>query len=114
MKKRPIGIQTFSKIREENCLYVDKSAIALDLIGNGTYYCLSRPRRFGKSLFLSPLQALFEGREELLDLYTSIKDCDEFIKFAYLAGLGLEIIDLIGIDFSSEKKNIVGFGWERI
>ncbi len=65
MKKLPIGIQTFSTIREDDYLYVDKSGIALDLIENGTYYFLSRPRRFGKSLFVSTLQALFEGRKEL-------------------------------------------------
>ncbi len=65
MKKLPTGIQTFSKIREDDYLYVDKTALAVDLIENGTYYFLSRPRRFGKSLFISTLQALFEGRKEL-------------------------------------------------
>ena len=65
MKKLPIGIQTFSEIRQENHVYVDKTGIALQLIENGKYYFLSRPRRFGKSLFVSTLQALFEGRKEL-------------------------------------------------
>ncbi len=65
MKKLPIGIQTFSEIREENYAYVDKSGIAVDLINGGKYYFLARPRRFGKSLFVSTLQALFEGRREL-------------------------------------------------
>ncbi len=65
MQKLPIGIQTFSKIRQDNYLYVDKTGFALKLIENGTYYFLSRPRRFGKSLFVSTLQALFEGRKEL-------------------------------------------------
>jgi len=65
MKKLPIGIQTFRTIREDNYLYVDKTGIALNLIENGTYYFLSRPRRFGKSLFISTLQALFEGHQEL-------------------------------------------------
>ncbi len=65
MKKLPIGIQTFSEIRQENHVYVDKTGIALQLIENGKYYFLSRPRRFGKSLFISTLQALFEGRKEL-------------------------------------------------
>ena len=65
MKKLPIGIQTFSEIREENHVYVDKTGIALRLIEHGKYYFLSRPRRFGKSLFVSTLQALFEGRKEL-------------------------------------------------
>jgi hypothetical protein len=64
-KKLPIGIQTFSKIREDDYVYVDKTGFALDLIENGTYYFLARPRRFGKSLFVSTLQALFEGRKEL-------------------------------------------------
>jgi hypothetical protein len=45
-KKLPIGIQTFSKIREDDYVYVDKTGFALDLIENGTYYFLARPRRF--------------------------------------------------------------------
>ncbi len=64
MKKLPIGIQTFSEIREEPYVYVDKTGFAVDLVESGKYYFLSRPRRFGKSLFISTLQALFEGRRE--------------------------------------------------
>ena len=51
----PTGIQTFRKIREGNCYYVDKTGFALRLIREGKYYFLSRPRRFGKSLFLDTL-----------------------------------------------------------
>ncbi|MCI5159290.1 MAG: hypothetical protein D3906_12825, partial [Candidatus Electrothrix sp. AUS1_2] len=70
MRKLPIGIQTFSEIREEGYRYVDKTQFAFALINNGKYYFLSRPRRFGKSLFLSTLQAVFEGQKELFrDLY---------------------------------------------
>ncbi|WP_300673776.1 ATP-binding protein [Desulfoluna sp.] len=65
LKKLPIGIQTFSEIREENYVYVDKTGIALDLIENGKYYFLSRPRRFGKSLFVDTLKCIFEGKKEL-------------------------------------------------
>ena len=73
MKKLPIGLQTFSKIREENYIYIDKTKYALNLIENYTYVFLSRPRRFGKSLFLDTLRCVYEGREELFDgLY--IKD----------------------------------------
>lgn len=61
----PIGIQTFSKIREEDWLYVDKTAFIYKLIQRSGYYFLSRPRRFGKSLFLSTLQSYFEGRRDL-------------------------------------------------
>ena len=64
-QKLPIGIQTFREIREENCYYVDKTAFALKLIAAGKYYFLSRPRRFGKSLFLDTLAELFAGNEPL-------------------------------------------------
>lgn len=61
----PIGIQTFAKIRQSDYYYVDKTAIAFDLAQIGGYYFLSRPRRFGKSLFLDTLKELFEGNEPL-------------------------------------------------
>ena len=64
-KKLPIGIQTFREIREENFYYVDKTPHALRLIGEGKYYFLSRPRRFGKSLFIDTLAELFAGSEAL-------------------------------------------------
>ena len=64
-RKLPIGIQTFRKIREEGCYYVDKTAHVLRLVDEGTHYFLSRPRRFGKSLLLDTLKELFEGSEEL-------------------------------------------------
>ncbi|MDR1647877.1 MAG: ATP-binding protein [Zoogloeaceae bacterium] len=64
-KKLPIGIQTFAKIREDNYYYVDKTAFALKMIEEGTAYFLSRPRRFGKSLFLDTLAELFAGNEPL-------------------------------------------------
>ena len=64
-KKLPIGIQNFREIREETCYYVDKTAFALKLIDEGKYYFLSRPRRFGKSLFLDTLAELFAGNEPL-------------------------------------------------
>ena len=66
-RKLPIGIQTFSKIREENCYYVDKTAYIRRLLDEGTHYFLSRPRRFGKSLFLDTLKELFEGNEPLFE-----------------------------------------------
>ncbi len=65
MKKLPIGIQTFSKIIDENCYYVDKTLTAFKLIQGGGYYFLSRPRRFGKSLFLDTLAEIFLGSKEL-------------------------------------------------
>lgn len=64
-RKLPIGIQTFREIREDNCYYVDKTGMAVDLVRTGKAYFLSRPRRFGKSLFLDTLKELFEGNRAL-------------------------------------------------
>ena len=63
----PIGIQSFRKLRESNCYYVDKTGYALRLAEEGTHYFLSRPRRFGKSLFLDTLKELFAGSRELFE-----------------------------------------------
>src|SRR5574344_3047679 len=65
LKKLPIGIQTFSEIIEENYTYVDKTGIAYNLIDKYKYVFLSRPRRFGKSLFVDTLRNIFEGNKEL-------------------------------------------------
>lgn len=68
VRKYPIGIQTFSTIREGNYLYVDKTKYIVDFLQRGfKYVFLSRPRRFGKSLFVSTLQAYYEGRKDLFD-----------------------------------------------
>jgi len=65
MKKLPIGIQTFSEIIENNYIYIDKTEEVYNLINSYKYVFLSRPRRFGKSLFLDTLKNLFEGKKEL-------------------------------------------------
>jgi hypothetical protein len=65
--KYPLGIQTFSEIRGNNYLYVDKTAMAHELITTGKFYFLSRPRCFGKSLLLSTLEAIFLGQKTLFD-----------------------------------------------
>ncbi len=61
----PFGIQNFEDLRSSNYLYIDKTAYIHRLVTTGKYYFLSRPRRFGKSLLLSTIQAYFEGRKEL-------------------------------------------------
>jgi len=76
MKKLPIGIQDFKKIREDNYLYIDKTQHILTLIEGESAYFISRPRRFGKSLLLSTLYYLFRGKKELfqnLYLYDKIQ-----------------------------------------
>jgi hypothetical protein len=67
MRKLPIGIQDFEYLRKENFLYVDKTQYVYQLAHYGKPYFLGRPRRFGKSLFLSTLKAYFEGRKDLFE-----------------------------------------------
>jgi hypothetical protein len=67
MKNLPTGIQTLSEIREENGIYVDKTELVHQLVTQGKYYFLSRPRRFGKSLLVSVLKELYLGHKPLFD-----------------------------------------------
>ena len=66
-QRLPVGIQDFDRLRSTDSYYVDKTPLIRDLIAQGDYWFLSRPRRFGKSLLVSTLKALFEGREELFN-----------------------------------------------
>ncbi|MDR1369309.1 MAG: AAA family ATPase [Dysgonamonadaceae bacterium] len=67
MKQLPLGKQSFEKLRNNDCLYVDKTEIIHKIILNGDTYFLSRPRRFGKSLLVSTMEALFKGQKELFE-----------------------------------------------
>ena len=64
-RKLPVGIQSFEKLRSEAYLYVDKTAFVWNLVQTSSPYFLSRPRRFGKSLLLSTIEAYFLGKKEL-------------------------------------------------
>ena len=61
----PIGIQNFESLRRDNYFYIDKTALIYQMVKTGRYYFLSRPRRFGKSLLISTLEAYFQGKKEL-------------------------------------------------
>ena len=63
--KYPIGIQNFEDLRRKEFVYIDKTTLLHKLVSEGKYYFLSRPRRFGKSLFLSTLESFFSGRKDL-------------------------------------------------
>ena len=65
LKRLPVGLQTFSEVIDLNCLYIDKTEYIWNMIHLSKYIFLSRPRRFGKSLLVSTLQAYFEGRKDL-------------------------------------------------
>ena len=66
-KLYPVGIQNFEKIRRDGYCYIDKTALVYQLVKTGSYYFLSRPRRFGKSLLVSTLEAYFQGKKELFE-----------------------------------------------
>ena len=66
-KLYPIGIQNFESLRNDGYMYVDKTALIYKLVKTGRYYFLSRPRRFGKSLLISTLEAYFQGKKELFE-----------------------------------------------
>ena len=65
--KYPIGIHNFEELIQTGCVYVDKTNLIYNLIDEGKYYFLSRPRRFGKSLLISTLDAFFSGRKDLFE-----------------------------------------------
>ena len=66
-KLYPVGIQNFESLRHDGYCYVDKTALMYRLVKTGRYYFLSRPRRFGKSLLVSTLEAYFQGKKELFE-----------------------------------------------
>lgn len=90
--KYPIGIQDFEGLRKDGYLYVDKTGIIKDLINNGKYYFLSRPRRFGKSLLLSTIHAYFAGKRELFKGLAI--DTDD---------MGWEVHPVMHLDLNSQK-----------
>ena len=65
----PIGIQNFEKIRNDGYFYIDKTALMYQMVKTGSYYFLSRPRRFGKSLLISTLEAYFQGKKANVEEY---------------------------------------------
>lgn len=93
----PIGIQNFEKIRTEDFLYVDKTAEIYKLAKEGRYYFLSRPRRFGKSLLVSTMEAYFSGRKELFSGLAIEKLEAEWKQHSVLH------LDLSGVSYTDES-----------
>ncbi len=113
----PLGIQSFEYLRQHKYLYVDKTQYILPLL-RGKYYFLSRPRRFGKSLFLSTLAAYFSGKQELFDgLYIAEKEeaIAQQLGRAPWAGFPVLYIDLNSSNYgdSDELESIINRNLER-
>lgn len=112
-KLYPIGIQNFEKIRNDGYCYVDKTALIYQMAKTGSYYFLSRPRRFGKSLLLSTIEAYFQGKQALFDGLALSTLEKEWLQYPILH------IDLNTEKYDSEeslenKLNTVLTQWEKI
>ncbi len=99
--KYPLGIQTFERLINEGYVYVDKTRLIYDLVHGSTYYFLSRPRRFGKSLLVSTLDAYFSGCKELFQGLAIEKLESEWKKYPVLR------IDLNTADYSQDISSLV-------
>ena len=109
----PIGIQNFEKIRKEGLFYIDKTALVYQMVKTGSYYFLSRPRRFGKSLLVSTLEAYFQGKKELFEGLAMEKLEKEWIKHPILhLDLNIEKYDSLQSLEDILEKAIVA--WEKL
>ncbi|UTC44883.1 ATP-binding protein [Treponema sp. OMZ 857] len=102
-RKLPVGIQSFEKLRKDGYLYIDKTPFLWQLVQVSSPYFLSRPRRFGKSLFLSTLAAYFRGQKELFkDLYLEKAEEEQAAQENRAAWLEYPVLYL---DFNTENYN---------
>ena len=101
LRKYPVGIQSFESIRKDGYVYVDKTRFIHKMITEGKPYFLSRPRRFGKSLLVSTLAALFEGRKELFDAFTSEDGIEQPQLYIATTNWRWEKYPVLRFDFSS-------------
>ena len=108
----PIGIQNFEKIRKDGYFYIDKTALVYQLVKTGSYYFLSRPRRFGKSLLISTLEAYFQGKKELFEGLAIEKLEKDWIKYPILH-LDLNARNYENKDSLKEELNKHLEVWER-
>ena len=111
--KYPIGIQNFEKIRNGGYVYVDKTAQVYELVDSGAYYFLSRPRRFGKSLLMSTIEAYLSGKKELFEGLAIETLEQEWIEYPVLH------MDLNSREYKDESSleaelNRHLEGWEKI
>lgn len=99
-RKYPVGIQSFESIRMDGYLYVDKTPLIYKMLTEGKPYFLSRPRRFGKSLLVSTLAAVFEGRRELFEAFTTEQSIEQPQLFIATTDWKWEKYPVLRFDFS--------------
>jgi hypothetical protein len=113
LKNMPIGVQDFEKLRKGDYLYVDKTALIYQLVKSGCYYFLSRPRRFGKSMFLSTLHAYFSGKKELFEGLSIAALEKEWIEYPVLH-LDLNTENYNDVEALNNKLNVALDSWEGL
>ena len=106
MRKYPVGIQSFEKMRTDGYVYVDKTRLIHKMITGGCPYFLSRPRRFGKSLLVSTLEAVFQGRRELFEAFTTEDGIDQPQLFIATTSWRWEKYPVLRFDFSKDLTDI--------
>ena len=106
-RKYPVGIQGFEKLRKDGYIYIDKTPLIYKMITGGCPYFLSRPRRFGKSLLVSTLAAVFEGRRELFEAFTTEQGIEQPQLYIATTDWKWEKYPVIRFDFS---KDLLGIG----
>ena len=122
VNKYPVGIQTFSKIRENGYFYIDKTQFIVDFREKQmSYVFLSRPRRFGKSLFASTLQAYFEGRKELFEGLAIADYEKDWVKHPVLhfdlsgaKHMGVEQLERYLADMLEEQETVWGYKTHQV
>ena len=106
MRKYPVGIQSFEKMRTDGYVYVDKTPLIYKMITGGCPYFLSRPRRFGKSLLVSTLEAVFQGRRELFEAFTTEDGIPQPQLFIATTPWRWEKYPVLRFDFSKDLIHI--------
>ena len=107
IRKYPVGIQNFENLRKDGYVYVDKTALVYKMITEGIPYFLSRPRRFGKSLLISTLQAVFEGKRELFEAFTTDDGIQQPQLYIATTNWKWEPHPVLLFDFSRGKENTI-------
>ena len=106
MRKYPVGIQSFESIRKDGYIYIDKTPLIYKMITEGKPYFLSRPRRFGKSLLVSTLEAIFQGRRELFEAFTTEDGIEQPQLYIATTNWRWEQYPVLRFDFSKDLTSI--------
>ena len=106
-RKYPVGIQRFEKIRTGGYVYVDKTELVCKMTTEGFPYFLSRPRRFGKSLLVDTLAAVFEGRRELFEAFTTDDGIEQPQLFIAQTDWKWEHYPVLRFDFSRSNLSSI-------